>query len=178
MTLVENIFIFITITILVILTILIKNINWEKLGLKPKLLFNGWWQVLLFNTIIFILIQLTIVNKFIILPDWIIDKDPFLPLLAIVFIQEIIFRGLLISWLERFGKQKALWISIIVFVGFHLIAPYTWSSVGLIFAGVTFIGGYFWAWHFLRFRNIYLLTISHLLVNLSFNYFILLFLLK
>ncbi len=178
MTPVDNIFIFATSIVLLILVISIKNINWKKLGLKPKSLFNGWWQVLLFNTIIFVLVQLTIVNKFINLPDWMLDKDPLLPLIAIVFLQEIIFRGLLISWLEHWGRQKALWISVIIFVMFHLVAPYTWSSIGLIFAGLTFVGGYFWSWHFLKFRNIYLLTISHFLVNLSFNYFIFLFLLK
>lgn len=172
MTSAENIFILVASIVLVILAISIKNINWEKLGLKPKSLFNGWWQLLLFNASIFILVQMAIATKFIDLPDWILDKDPLLSLLAIVFIQEIIFRGLAISWLERWGAQKALWISVIIFVLFHLIAPYTWSTTGLIFAGLTFVGGYFWGWHFLKFRNIYLLTISHLLVNLSFNYLI------
>ncbi len=170
MTPTENIFIFATITLLSISVICIKNIPWRKLGLMPKHLFQGWWQILLFNAIVFILVQLTIFKKFIDLPDWIIDKDPLLPLLIIVLFQELIFRGILISWLERWGEQKALWISVIIFVMFHLVAPYTWSSTGLIFAGLTLAGGYFWGWHFLKYRNIYLLTISHLLVNLSFNY--------
>lgn len=172
MTTAENSFIIITSIVLLILAFWIKKIDWQKLGLKPKSLLNGWWQVVLFNAIILVLIQFTVANKFIILPDWMLDKDPFLPLLAIVFLQEILFRGLLISWLERWSKQKALLISVIIFVMFHLIAPYTWSSTGLIFAGLTFIGGYFWGWHFLKYRNIYLLAISHFLVNLSFNYVI------
>ncbi len=177
MTYTENIFIFGTSIVLLTLVLLIKNIAWEKLGLKPKSFFNGWWQVLLFNISVFTLIQLTLFYKFINLPDWMVDRDPFLPLLVIVLLQEIIFRGLLVSWLEKFGKQKALWISVVIFVILHLIAPYTWSSVGIAFAGLTFFGGYFWGWHFLKFRNIYLLTISHLLVNLSFNYVVLKFLL-
>jgi hypothetical protein len=172
MTLAENIFIFGTSIVLLILTISIKKIDWEKLGLTPKSLVRGWWQILLFNASIFALVQFTIATKFINLPDWILDKDPLLPLLAIVFLQEILFRGLLISWLERFGKQKALWISIAIFVLFHLIAPYTWSSTGLVFAGLTLAGGYFWGWHFLKFRNMYLITGSHFLVNLSFNYMV------
>lgn len=172
MTLAENIFIFVTSAVLIVLAIVIKDINWGKLGLLPKSPLKGWWQVLLFNVSIFVLAQLAIANKFIDLPSWMLDKDPLVLLLAIVFLQEILFRGLLISWLERFGAQKALWISVIIFVLFHLIAPYTWSTTGVIFAGLTFIGGYFWGWHFLKFRNIYLLTISHLLVNLSFNYMI------
>ena len=172
MTFAENIFIIVTSIVLVFLAIWIKKIDWEKLGLKPRSLFRGWWQVLIFNSCIFALVQLTIVNKFIDLPDWILDNDPLLPLLMIVFLQEILFRGILISWLERFGNQKALWMSVIIFVLFHLIAPYTWSSTGLIFAGLTFVGGYFWGWHFLKFRNIYLLAISHFLVNLSFNYMV------
>jgi hypothetical protein len=172
MTSAENIFIFGTSAVLIILAILIKKINWEKLGLMPKVPIKGWWQVLLFNASVFGLIQLTIANKFITLPDWMLDKDPFLPLLAIVFLQEIIFRGLVINYLERFGYQKALWGSTIIFVMLHLMAPYMWSSTGIIFAGLTLFGGYFWGWHFLKFRNIYLLTISHFLVNLSFNYMI------
>jgi len=173
MTIAENIFIYGTSIVLIILALLIKNINWQKLGLMPKSLFKGWWQILLFNVSIFILVQFSIFYNFINLPDWMLDKDPMLPLLVICFLQEVIFRGLAISWLERFGRQKALWISVIIYVLIHLIAPYTWSTVGLMFAGLTFVGGYFWGWHFLNFRNIYLLTSSHFLVNLSFNYVIL-----
>jgi hypothetical protein len=170
MTSAENIFILATSTVLLILAICIKKIDWEKLGFMPKSLFKSWWQVLVFNGIVFVLVQLAIATKFIDFPDWILDKDLFLPLLVIVFLQEILFRGLLISWLERWGTQKALWWSVIIFVAFHLISPYTWSGPGLIFAGLTSIAGYLGAWHFLKFRNIYLLTISHLLLNLSFNY--------
>lgn len=178
MTSVENIFIFGTIILFIILALFVKNVPWNKLGLIPKKLFQGWWQIALFNVIIFVLVQLTIYYKLIDLPNWITDKDPLLPLLVIVLLQELIFRGLLISWLERWGKQKALWISVLIFVLFHLIAPYSWSVAGLSFAVLTLAGGYFWGWHFLKFRNIYLLTISHFLVNLSFNYFIFQFLLK
>lgn len=172
MTPAENLFILVTSVVLLILAICIKNINWGKLGLRPKSLLSGWWQMLLFNTSIFALVQLAIANKLVTLPDWMLDKDPLLPLLAITFLQEILFRGLLISWLERWGKHKALWFSVLIFVAFHLIAPYTWTGIGLLFAGLTFVGGYFWGWHFLKFRNIYLLAISHFLVNLSFNYIV------
>ncbi len=173
----EYIFIIIISILLLILVVWIKNINWQKLGFKPKSLFSGWWQIILFNASVLVLVQFTIVNKFIDLPNWMIDKDPLLSLLIICFLQEIIFRGLLISWLEQFGKQKALWGSVMIFILFHLIAPYTWTSVGLLFAGLTLVGGYFWGWHFLKFRNIYILNISHFLVNLSFNYFLFSFLL-
>ena len=178
MTTLENIFIFGTITLLLILVLFVKNISWKKLGLIPKQLFQGWWQVFLFNISVFILVQLTIFYKLIDLPNWILDKDPLLPLLVIVLLQELIFRGLLISWLERFGKQKALWASVIIFVLFHIVTPYSWSIAGFSFAILTLVGGYFWGWHFLKYRNIYLLTTSHFLVNLSFNYFIFQFLLK
>lgn len=170
MTLAENIFIFATSIVLLVSAISVKKVNWEKLGFVPKSPLGGWWQVLVFNFVIFILVQIIISSKFISLPDWMLDKDALLPLLAIIFLQEILFRGLLITWLEKWGKQKALWFSILIFVMFHMVAPYTWSSTGLIFAGLTFVGGYFWGWHFLKFRNMYLLTISHFLVNLSFNY--------
>ena len=170
MTSAETIFIFATSIALIIFALSVKKVNWERLGFSPKSLLGGWWQILLFNFVIFSLVQIAISNNFMNFPDFILDKDPLLPLLIIVFLQEILFRGLLINWLEKFGKQKALWLSILVFVGFHMIAPYTWSSTGLIFACLTFVGGYFWGWHFLKFRNNYLLTISHLLVNLSFNY--------
>jgi membrane protease YdiL (CAAX protease family) len=170
MTTAENIFIVVASFGLVLFAVLNKNIDWEKVGFKPRSLIQGWRQVVLFNAAIFTAVQLAVVNNIIVLPDWMLDKDPFVPLLIIVFLQEILFRGVAISWLERFGEQRALWVSVGIFVLFHLIAPYTWSSIGIIFAGITFIGGYFWGWHFLKFRNIYLLTTSHFLVNLSFNY--------
>ena len=177
MTFAENVFIFTSIIVLLILALLIKKIDWSKLGLKPKSVIQGWWQVVLFNISVFILVQLTILYKIIDLPNWIIDKDPLLSLIVIVLLQELIFRGLLISWLERWGKQNALWISVFIFVLFHIIAPYSWSIAGISFAFLTLVGGYFWGWHFLKYRNIYLITVSHLLVNLSFNYFIFQFLL-
>lgn|SRR3989338_1110450 len=161
----ENLFILITLAVLVVLAIWKKNIPWEKLGFAPKPLFNGWWQVLLFSSIIFVLVQLTLANDLVDFPVSIVDKDPLIPLLIIVFLQELIFRGLLITWLERWGYQKALWISTIVFGLIHLVHP-----CSLFFAGLTLIGGYFLGWHFLKFRNIYLLVILHLIVNLSFNY--------
>ena len=178
MTPAEYIFIFATCAALLVLVMSVKNIDWERLGLMPKSLFGGWWQVLLFNACLFALVQFTIINKFVDLPSWILDTDPLLPLLAIVFLQEIVFRGVLISWLERWGSQKALWVSTGIFVLFHLMAPYTWTSAGLVFAGLTLVGGYFWGWHFLKFRNMYLLAVSHLLVNLSFNYSIFVFFLN
>lgn len=173
MTSAEIIFIVATSVVFVILAVSMKNINWRGLGFKPKSFFGGWWQILVFNAIIFLLVQLAITNKFIDLPGWMLDKDPILPLLAITFLQEILFRGIVINWLERWGQEKALWISIAIFVVFHLVAPYAWSRTGLMFAALTFFAGYFWGWHFLKFRNVYLLSVSHFLVNLSFNYIIL-----
>lgn len=172
MTLAEQIFIISTSLVLIVLALTIKRIDWGKLGFKPKSILLGWGPILVFNIIIFSLVQLAITYKFISLPDWMVDKDPLLPLLAITFLQEIIFRGLLIHSFERFGAQKALWLSVAIFVAIHLVAPYTWTSVGLMFAGLTFVGGYFWGWHFLNFRNIYMLGFSHFLVNLSFNFMI------
>ncbi len=176
MTIVEIIFTLVSSLALLLLFFLTKNINWKRIGLRPQALLSGWWQILLFNIIIFLLIQLTISHIFKEFPAWMTDKDSLLSLLIMAFIQEMLFRSLLISWLEPRGRQKALWISTIVFALFHLVTPNTWSNSGLIFAGLTFIGGLFWGWHFLRYRNIYLLTISHLLVNLSLNYLIFIFL--
>jgi len=170
MTLAEKIFIIATSIVLIVLALTIKRIDWGKLGFKPKSILLGWGPILIFNIIIFTLVQLTITYKFISLPGWVLDQDPLLPLIIICFLQEILFRGLVIRLLERWGKQIALWASVVIFVGFHLIAPYSWSKTGLIFACLTLFAGYFWGWHFLKFRNIYLLSISHFLVNLSFNY--------
>ncbi len=170
MTYAEQIFIIATSILLIVLALTIKKIDWYKLGFKPKSIFQGFGSILIFNIIIFTLVQLTINYKLIVLPDWVLDKDPLVSLIIICFLQEVLFRGLVIRLLERWGKQMALWISVIIFVGFHLIAPYAWSKTGIIFAGLTLFAGYFWGWHFLKFRNIYLLSISHFLVNLSFNY--------
>lgn len=172
MTFEEILFIVVSSVALILLAIFVKGINWKKVGFKPKSILGGFWQIFLFNILIFFLVQYTIASKVIDLPIWMLDKDPILPLLAITFIQEILFRSLVISYFERLGKKKALWISIGIFVIFHLAAPYTWSTTGLLFAGLTVFAGYFWGWHFLKFRNIYLLGISHFLVNLSFNYVI------
>jgi hypothetical protein len=106
MTSAESLFIIVTSIVLLILAICIKNINWQGLGLKPKSLFKGWWQILLFNIFIFVLVQLAIVNNFIDLPAWMLDKDAILPLFAITFLQELLFRSLVIHWLERWGKTK------------------------------------------------------------------------
>ncbi|QQR76660.1 hypothetical protein IPJ63_00070 [Candidatus Nomurabacteria bacterium] len=109
MTFAENLFIIVSVIVFIILVISVKKINWDKLGFSPKPLFNGWWQIILFNASIFALVQFTIVNKFLELPSWMVDKDPLFGLLLITFIQEIVFRSITISSLERFGKQKALW---------------------------------------------------------------------
>ncbi len=170
MTLAEKIFIIATSIVLIVLALTIKRIDWGKLGFKPKSILLGWGPILIFNIIIFTLVQITIAYKFISLPGWVLDQDPLLPLIIICFLQEILFRGLVIRLLERWGKQIALWASVVIFVGFHLIAPYSWSKTGLIFACLTLFAGYFWGWHFLKFRNIYMLGVSHFLVNLSFNY--------
>lgn len=172
MTTAESIFIIATISALLVGAILVKKIDWEGLGFKPKSIFAGWRQVLLFNGILFLLVQLAIATKQVHFPDWITDKDPLLPLLIIGFLQEILFRGLVIHWFERWGARRALWGSTAIFVLFHVVAPYTWSGVGILFASLTLIAGYFWGRHFLKHRNIYLLGLSHFLLNLSFNYVI------
>lgn len=178
MTSAENIFLIGSSLVLLLLAILVKKIDWHKLGFAPKSLFKGLEQILAFNATVFVLVQITIVNKFIDLPPWMLDSDPIVPLLAITFLQEIIFRGLLINWLERFGRRNALWGSTALFLAFHLVAPYMWTKVGVVFAFITLVGGYFWGWHFQKFRNVYLLGISHFLVNLSFNFSIVFFLWK
>jgi len=163
MTTLENLFIFLTLFILLISIFVVKKIPWRKIGLTPNQWYKGWLSIILFSIGVFILVQVSI--NFLKLPAWVTDNDPLIPLLIIVFLQELIFRGLLVTWLERWGKQKALWISTILFGSIHLVQPGAWLITAL-----SFIGGYFWAWHFLKFRNIYLLSISHLIVNLSFNY--------
>jgi membrane protease YdiL (CAAX protease family) len=163
MTTSENLFIFVSLSILLILLFVVKKIPWKKLGFTPTQCHKGWLSIILFSIGVFILVQVFI--NFLKLPAWVMDKDPLIPLLVIVFLQEYIFRGILITWLERWGKQKALWISTILFGSIHLVQPGAWLITAL-----SFIGGYFWGWHFLKFRNIYLLSLSHLIVNLSFNY--------
>lgn len=165
MTSPENLFILLSFLALCVLAVCIKNIPWHKLGFKPKPWWGGVVLISIFSLLVFILVQSSI--QFFQLPAWVTDKDPILKLLIIVILQELIFRGLFITWLERLGKQKALWISTIVFAATHLFLPSPWLLTGL-----SLIAGYFWGWHFLKYRNIYLIVISHLIVNLSFNYLI------
>ncbi|MEI8270010.1 MAG: CPBP family glutamic-type intramembrane protease [bacterium] len=136
MTTSENLFIFISLFILLILFFVVKKIQWSKIGFIPKSWHRGWLSILLFSLGIFLLIQIFI--NFFKFPVWITDKDPLIPLLIIVFLQELIFRGFLITWLERLGRQKAIWISAIVFVLFHLVSPYTWSSIWSYFCWLNF----------------------------------------
>lgn len=165
LTPVETVFILTTFALVAILLLLIKNVNWKKHGLKPEPVLAGWRYILVFNVFVFVSVQLS--DQFIAFPGWITDQDPFFGLLAIVAAQEVIFRSLLLTWLERWGQQRALWITTVVFAGIHLVFPSHW-----IITGLSLVGGYFWGWHFLKFRNLYWVIISHLLVNLSFNYLI------
>lgn len=133
------------------------------MGLHPNPLWKGYEVILISNIIVFVLIQS--LNKFVEFPEWITDKDPIIPLLGVIISQEFVFRGLLLGWLEHLGKQKALWLSTLIFVSIHLVFP-----TPRIITILSIIGGYFLGWHFLKFRNPYMLIISHLMVNLSFNY--------
>lgn len=146
-----------------VLLVLKKKIPWLELGLIPKPWWRGWFFMFVFSIVIFFLVQLLAPSLPI--PAWVTDKDPIVTLLIGVFLQEFIFRALLLTWLERFGKQKALVISTFLFAVIHLAIPNPW-----LIAGISLIGGYVWGWHFLKYRNIYWLVISHLIVNISFNY--------
>ena len=129
MTFAENIFILITLAFLLILAIRVKNIPWEKLGFTPKHWWKGSILVLVFSAIVFVLVQS--LSQFVELPLWVIDKDPIINLLIAVILQEVIFRALLITWLEPWGKQRALWISTIIFAGIHLTLPDPWFLTSL-----------------------------------------------
>jgi membrane protease YdiL (CAAX protease family) len=163
----EIIFISVTSGLLVVsflISLVLKNkIPWIELGLTPKLWWRGWFPILVFSIAVFFLIQL--LTPSLEIPAWVTDKDPIVILLVIVFLQEFIFRAVLLTWLERFGKQKALLIGAVLFAAIHIFLPHPW-----LITGISLIGGYFWGWHFLKYRNIYWLVVSHLIVNLSFNY--------
>lgn len=163
LTNIELAFVFVTFTLVGIAVIFVKNIAWSTFGITPKQWWKGWESIVMFNVIVFVLIQLT--DQVIEYPFWITDRDQLVNLIAIVTAQEIIFRSLLLTWLERWGQQKALWISTIVFASIHLVFPSHW-----VITTLSVIGGYFWGWHFLKFRNLYWVVLSHFLVNLSFNY--------
>ena len=84
--------------------------------------------------------------------------------LLTAFIQEVIFRGYVITILEsRYSKNVALLASAILFSQVHAPFPPLLLSVSL-----TFIGGIAWGWLFMRSRNIYLLTVSHAILNFAF----------
>lgn len=147
----------------IVLLLLKKKIPWAELGLTPKPWWKGLLIMLVLSIAIFFLIQLLAPSLEI--PVWVTDKDPILILLTIVFLQEFIFRAVLLTWLERFGKHKALFVSTFLFAAIHLALPHPW-----LITGISLIGGYVWGWHFLKYRNIYWLVVSHLAVNISFNY--------
>ena len=159
----ENIFALATIIFLLALAIWKKKVPWKKLGFLPKPWWAGWVSIVISAVAVVVFAQLVI--QFTELPDWLRDKDPFLNLLLGVILQELIFRSVLVTWLEKWGRQKALWISSILFAAIHLLLPDPWFITAF-----SLIGGYFLGWHFSKHRNIYWLVVLHLLANLSFNY--------
>ncbi len=84
--------------------------------------------------------------------------------LLTAFVQEVIFRGYVMTILEsRYSKNVVLMASAILFSQVHAPFPPLLLSVFL-----TFTGGIVWGWLFMRFRNIYLLTVSHAILNFVF----------
>ena len=167
MLLAENIFAIAAVIILPALGFIFKNkINWKNLGFKPSSLSDGLLGITIFTLLAFLFAQYSLSTTYI--PDWVRDKDPILNLIVSGVIQEIIFRSILFAYLLRFGFVFALVTSSVIFAIIHLVLPDPW-----ILTFLSLFGGLFWAWSFYNHRNIYLLIISHFLVNLSFNYHIL-----
>lgn len=163
LTNIELAFVFVVFTSVGLSTLFVKNIPWNKFGLTSKPWWAGWKSILFFNAFVFVFVQLS--DQIIEFPYWITDRDNIFNLIAVVAAQEIVFRSLLLTWLERWGQNKALGISTIVFASIHFVLPSHW-----IITMLSIVGGYFWGWHFLKYRNLYWVIFSHFFVNMSFNY--------
>ena len=87
----------------------------------------------------------------------------FLFLFVVVsFFQELVFRGILMPLLSRIFPDSFMVIIVnaVLFAGMHVIYPN--PVVGLPFA---FIGGIFFAALYRRYPNLYLVSISHAILN-------------
>ena len=79
-------------------------------------------------------------------------------------IQELIFRGFLIPRIELVTKNPAIAIifSALIFASAHLF----FRSATLVVA--TFIGGIFWGYLFVKYRNLWPIQLSHAVLGLVF----------
>jgi len=85
-------------------------------------------------------------------------------------LQELIFRAYLTCRLELVSKDKNFLIvyTSIVFMLFHLPLSSFLVTIGTIFLGIM------WEYNFIKFRNIFSLSLSHAIVGSIFGYHILL----
>lgn len=161
----EILFVSVIVVLVLVLTLVLKKTPWRVWGFQPRSWSQGLVPIVLFSIAVFFVVQLVLPH--ISLPEWVLDKDPIIVLLIMGACQEFFFRSLLVTWLEKWGSRVAIGASAVIFAATHLVLPDPWLMTGL-----SLVGGVFWGWHFVTYRNFYMLTLSHLVVNLSFNFLI------
>jgi membrane protease YdiL (CAAX protease family) len=85
-----------------------------------------------------------------------------LNLFLISFFQEFLWRAFLIEKLKKIVSKKIIIIltSSVIFSFLHIL-----FTPILIVLPITFIGGIIWSFLYLNYKNILLLTISHMIIN-------------
>lgn len=138
----------------------LKKISFREAGFVS--LKNGYkWYLAV--TVIFIT-GLYFYRNFIVLPPWLAESDPILVLIIHALVQEIIFRSYLLQKIRLVIPNEFL-VAIfcgILFSFFHIVMIEPFVVMVL-----TFFAGTIWSYIFLKFPNIYLVTMSHFLVNFS-----------
>ncbi len=164
--LIEYVLVFVAIAILGVLKLLGVLPTASEMGLKVRKPFAGIFSITLVTIVFFALVY--ILGKVVNYPSFITDKDNIFALIPLIAFQEIMFRSILLTYLnKKLSVPVSVGVGALIFSVFHLAFPGAW-----ILAVLTIFAGIAWGAHFLRYRNIYLLILSHLIVNLCFNFLI------
>ncbi len=94
--------------------------------------------------------------------DWWTNPHFLFLFFVVSFFQELVFRGILMPLLGRIFPDSftVIVVNALLFAGMHVIYPN--PVIGLPFA---FIGGIFFAGLYRRYPNLYLVTLSHAILN-------------
>lgn len=155
----------------------VYNFSGAKMGLHTSRFKPSFLEMTII-TLLQVMVLLAVAYWF---PDWFIggtmSQRPFnFPLWVFVFgyvflsvpVQEVAFRGFMIPRIEMITKNPMITIllSSLIFASAHIF----FRSVTLVLA--TFIGGIFWGYLFVKYRNLWPIQVSHAILGVVFFYLV------
>ncbi|QLE54950.1 CPBP family intramembrane glutamic endopeptidase [Nostoc sp. TCL26-01] len=148
--------------ILVILSAMVKNLNLQELGFADDNLLPALRDILPITLGFIVLITLRYF-----LQGTRVDNSTLQWYFYLFFIfisapiQEFLYRGYLLHLVSKLGfSQYFLAISSILYSFVHAIY---WDLTTVL---LTLIIGFIWGYHYIRFKNLYSVTLSHILLGL------------